>query len=151
MLVGVGWLEAIGYPADSAECSMWSIARCLWCDGARAAQHSAVSEERCLAEELLFCFVLCLLQPVLLRTTISNNCICSHAEDNSRLGSSGAITEISSQPNISYPYFMDSSTCGASHHRPNRRKVNGGNFGHGVIPGHNSLFRNKRKIRIYFT
>ena len=65
-------------------------------------------------------------------------------EDNSRLGSSGAITEISSQPNISYPYFMDSSTCGASHHRPNRRKVNGGNFGHGIIPGHNSLFRNKR-------
>ena len=29
--------------------------------------------------------------------------------------------------------------------------VNGGNFGHGVVPGHNSLFRNKRKIRIYFT
>ena len=27
-------------------------------------------------------------------------------------------------------------------------KVNGGNFGHGVIHGHNS---NKRKIRIYFT
>ena len=29
-------------------------------------------------------------------------------------------------------------------------KVNGGNFGHRVTPGHNSLFRNKKKIRIYY-
>ena len=30
-------------------------------------------------------------------------------------------------------------------------KVNGGNFGHGVIHGYNSLFRNKRKIFVYIS
>ena len=106
--------------------------RCILCwsmddvvdSDARAAQHSAQFQRKdalpksyCFA---LFYAALSLLQPVLLRMTISNNCICSHAEDNSRLGSSGAITEFSSQPNISYPYFMGSSTCGANHHCANR-------------------------------